>query len=105
MLSNIIQAFESRNPGVASFETFAGDCMAEMANDPANAGLYLLLGVTAKQFYDQFADQPLTVSVANERKDALLALAQDAAAALEKPAEERLQVLNRIAQAGFGGGQ
>ncbi len=103
MLSDITKAFEESNPGVASFETFAGDCMNGVRKDPANASFYLMLGMTAKQFYDQFSDQPLTVEVAKEQKDRMLALAQDAVGALDASADEKYAVLNRIAAAAAGG--
>ena len=103
MLSDITTAFEERNPGVASFETFAAECMSEIGNDAANASIYFLLGVTARQFHDRFADRPLTVSVANESKDRMLALAREAIAVLDAPADARYDVLNRIALAAFGG--
>lgn len=103
MLSEIIKAFEKRNPGVASFETFAAECMAGMKGDPANASIYLLLGLTARQFYDQFSDQPLTLERANETRKRMVALAQKADAALREPANAKLDVLNRIALEAFGG--
>ncbi len=103
MLSDITKAFEERNPGVASFETFAAECMNGVGNDPANASFYLLLGMTAKQFYDQFSDRPLTVEVATERKDRLLTLAQDAVGALDATSDGKYDVLNRIAIAAAGG--
>lgn len=102
MLSDIIKAFENRNPGVASFETFAAECLAGMKSDPANASLYLLLGLTARQFYDQFSDQPLTVERANDTRKRMVALAQNAEAALREPANAKLDVLNRIALEAFG---
>ena len=103
MLSEITREFETRNPGVASFETFAAECLAEMRNDPANACLYLMLGQTAKQFYDRFADQPLTLEQANAGKARMLALAKKAEAALAKPAEAKIEVLNDIALSVFAG--
>lgn len=102
MLSEIIQAFEKRNPGVASFETFAAECMAGMKNDADNASIYLLLGLTARQFYDQFADQPLTVERANESRARMVALARKAEAALREPANSKLAILNEIAREAFG---
>ncbi len=101
MLSEITREFENRKPGVASFETFAAECMGEMVNDPANASLYLMLGLTARQFYDQFAGQPLTVAVAEERKERMLALARAAEAALGEAADDKLSVLNDIALKSF----
>jgi hypothetical protein len=103
MLSDITREFEERNPGVASFETFAAECMNEIGNDGANASLYFLLGVTARHFHDRFADRPLTVSAANESKDMMLALAREAVGVLDAPADNRYDVLNRIALAAFGG--
>ena len=103
MLSDITKAFEERNPGVASFETFAAQCMDEVRNDPDNASLYLMLGLTAKQFYDQFSDRPVTVELANQRKERMLSLAQDAIDALDASADGTYGVLNRIAIAGVGG--
>lgn len=103
MLADITKAFEERTPGVASFETFAAECMNEVGNDPANASLYLMLGVTAKNFYDQFSDQPLTVEAANERKERMLALAREAVGALKAPADSKLEILNRIAMTALGG--
>ncbi len=97
MLSDITKAFEERNPSVASFETFANECMQAVAEDTANASLYLMLGMTAKQFCDQFADQPLTVEIAADRKGRLLTLAQDAVGALGASADGKYDVLNRIA--------
>ena len=82
MLSDIIKAFENRNPGVASFETFAAECLAGMKSDPANASLYLLLGLTARQFYDQFSDQPLTVERANDTRKRMVALSAEIAEGL-----------------------
>ncbi len=102
MLSDITKAFEERNPGVASFETFAAQCMDEVRNDPDNASIYLMLGLTAKQFYDQFSDRPVTVELANQRKDRMLSLAQEAVGALEASADGKYGVANRIAIAGFG---
>jgi hypothetical protein len=102
MLSDIIKAFETRNPGVASFETFAADCMAGMKGDPANASLYLLLGLTARQFYDQFADQPLTVERANDTRKRMVELARKAETALREPATAKIEILNRIALEAFG---
>jgi hypothetical protein len=102
MLSDIIKAFETRNPGVASFETFAADCMAGMKGDPANASLYLLLGLTARQFYDQFADQPLTVERANDTRKRMVELARKAEASLREPATAKIEALNRIALEAFG---
>jgi hypothetical protein len=102
MLSEIIGDFEKRNPGVASFETFAAECMAGMKKDQANASIYLLLGVTARQFYDQFSDQPLTVERAREMRGQMVALARKAETALRQPAESKLDILNRIALEAFG---
>lgn len=102
MLSDITKAFEERNPGVASFETFAAQCMDEVRNDPDNASIYLMLGLTAKQFYDQFSDQPVTVELANRRKDRMLSLAREAVGALDASSDGKYHVLNRIAVAGFG---
>ena len=104
MLSQIIKAFESRNPGVASFETFAADCMSGMKADSANASLYLLLAVTARQFYDQFADQPLTVERARETRDHMVALARKAETALRQPADSKIDILNHIALEAFATG-
>lgn len=101
MLSEIIREFETRNPGVASFETFAAECMAGMKGDPPNASIYLLLGLTARQFYDQFADQPLTVERANETRGRMVALARKAEAALREPANSKIDILNRIALEAF----
>ncbi len=105
MLSDITKAFEERNPGVASFETFAAECLEEARNDPDNASIHLMLGMTAKQFYDQFADRPLTVELANQRKGLMLKLAQDAVGALDTAADGKYEVLNRIAMAAMGGAE
>ena len=101
MLSDITSEFESRKPGVASFETFAAECMSEMNGDPANASLYLMLGLTARQFYDQFNGQPVTVAAAEESKGRMLAVARAAEAALGEPADDKLSVLNEIALKNF----
>jgi len=101
MLSDITSAFEARNPGVASFETFAADCMAAMGRDPANAAVYLLLGLTARQTYDRFADQPLTVEHANESKTRMLALARRAEAAIGGDAAGQIALLNDMARDAF----
>lgn len=58
--------------------------------------------LTAKQFYDQFSDRPVTVELANERKERMLSLAQEAVGALDASADGKYGVLNRIAMAGFG---
>lgn len=102
MLSEIIKSFEARNPGVASFETFAAECMAGRKDDPANASIYLLLALTARQFYDQFADQPLTLERANDTRKRMVVLARKAEAALRQPANAKLDVLNQIALEAFG---
>ena len=104
MLSEIIGEFEKRNPGVASFETFAAECMAGMKNDPANASIYLLLGLTARQFYDQFSDQPLTLERANETRGRMVTLARRAEAALREPANSKIDILNKIAIEAFAAG-
>jgi len=101
MLSEITSAFEARNPGVASFETFAADCMAAMNKDPANAATYLLLGLAARQTYDRFADQPLTVEYANESKTRMLDRARKADAAIGQDAASQIALLNDIARATF----
>lgn len=102
MLSEIIKEFEQRNPGVASFETFAAECMAGMKSDGPNAAIYIMLALTARQFYDQFADQPLTLDQANKTRDRMVSLARTAEAALREPAESKLDILNRIALEAFG---
>lgn len=102
MLSDITKAFEERNPSVASFETFAAECMEAVTKDSANASLYLMLGMTAKQFCDHFADQPLTVETASDRKDRMLNLARDAVDALNASADNKYDVLNRIAMTAAG---
>ncbi|MEE8445006.1 MAG: hypothetical protein V3S44_06615 [Alphaproteobacteria bacterium] len=101
MLSEITSAFEARNPGVASFETFAADCMAAMQNDPANAAAYLLLGLAARQVYDRFADQPLTVDYANESKTRMIDLARKAQAAIGQDATSQIAQLNDMARKAF----
>ncbi len=101
MLSDLTNDFEARNPGVASFETFAADCLAAMKKDPANAAIYLLLGLCARQTYDQFADQPLTVDYANESKSRMLDLARKAEAALGQDAAGQIALLNEMARDAF----
>jgi len=103
MLSDLTSAFEARNPGVASFETFAADCLAARDKDPANAALYLLLGLTARQTYDRFADQPLTVEHANEAKARMLALARKAETAIGQDAAAQVALLNEMARDAFSG--
>ncbi len=103
MLSEIIQAFESRNPGVASFATFAADCQAAMEKDKANAAVFVMLALAARQFHDRFADQPLTVEAAKDAKQQMLALAQAAGDALGGTADAKLGVLNDIALKNFTG--
>jgi len=103
MLSELTRDFEARNPGVASFETFAADCLAAMQQDPANAAIYLLLGLTARQTYDRFADQPLTVEHANESKVRMLGLARKAEAALGQDAAGQIALLNEMAREAFSG--
>lgn len=101
MLSEITSAFEARNPGVASFETFAADCMAAMKDDPANAAVYLLLGLAARQTYDRYADQPLTVDAANESKSRMVALARKAEAAIGGDTAGQIALLNEMAREAF----
>jgi hypothetical protein len=101
MLPQIIQEFESRNPGVASFETFAAECMAAMKKDSGNASIFLMLALAARQFYERFADQPLTVAEAEESRDAMLALARAAGEAIGGDAGGKLDVLNDIAMRNF----
>lgn len=103
MLSEITSAFEARNPGVASFETLAADCMAAMKKDSANAATYLLLGLAARQIYDQFADQPLTVDHANNSKTRMLNLARKAQAAISQDAASQIAALNDMARDAFLG--
>ena len=101
MLPEIIENFESRNPGVASFETFAADCMTAMQKDAENAGIFLLLALAARQFYERFADQPLTVEQAEESRDRMLDLARAAGEAIGGNAGDKLDVLNDIALKNF----
>ena len=101
MLSDLTSDFEARNPGVASFETFAADCLAALKKDPANAAIYLLLALSARQIYDRFADQPLTVEFANESKARMLELAAKAEAALTQDAAGQIAVLNDMAREAF----
>lgn len=101
MLSDLTSDFEARNPGVASFETFAADCLAAMEKDPANAALYLLLGLTARQTYDRFADQPLTVEHANQSKARMLDLARKAEAVIGQDAAAQIALLNEMAGEAF----
>ncbi len=103
MLSDLTSDFEARNPGVASFETFAADCLAAMKKDPGNAAIYLLLGLCARQIYDQFADQPLTVEHANESKIRMLDLAGKAQAALGQDEASQIALLNDMAREAFSG--
>lgn len=103
MLSEITSAFEARNPGVASFETFAADCMAAIKKDPAHAAAYLLLGLAARQIYDQFADQPLTVDHANESKTRMLDLARKTQDAIGQDAAGQIVQLNDMARDAFFG--
>jgi hypothetical protein len=101
MLSDITSGFDSRVPGVASFETFATECMGEMKSDPANASIYLMLGLAAKQFSDQLSDQPATVAEAEDRKAQMMTLARAAEAALGDAADNKISVLNDIALKNF----
>lgn len=98
-IESAIAAFRGRNPALASFDAFAGDCAGLARLDPLNAGFYVMLGLLARSFTEKCEGEPLTASVALEAKAHLIGQAERVAPALGLGPEAKLALLNDLAHA------
>lgn len=97
MLSDAINSFKARQPGVDSFNKFADDCLELIKSDPDNAIHYLLLSIVARNFVEQVEGQPLSLGDAETERQRITDYGVAVQQALDGSADGKLAVLNRIA--------
>ncbi|MBM3485568.1 MAG: hypothetical protein FJX67_02885 [Alphaproteobacteria bacterium] len=101
-LNELYEGLKQRDRGMAAFDRFMQDCRSGIESDRAHAAAYhLLLSITAR-FCDRYDREPLPLTTAQEAKDALLRLTDQARAAETRSADEQIRVLNAIATTELG---
>lgn len=99
MMRELLAWLLTQKGGVRTYSDFQDKALALSLLEPENAGFARLLGHLAGRFADFYYGQPLSVSVADEALGRLTQHLQQAIEAGSLPAEEKLGVINKIAQA------
>lgn len=89
---------KSQNGGLGTYIEFQQKSSRLVSVDDRHAALYQLLSAAAGRFIAAYDSMPLPTGVAVKALTRLQSLVAAAAAAIARPAEDQLRVLNEIAR-------
>ncbi|TAN27196.1 MAG: hypothetical protein EPN31_11680 [Castellaniella sp.] len=93
----ITQRFAQSESGSDSFKQFYKDAFQLMKQDPANAGLYFVVGIAAQTYVIKYEDQEVAPEFADRVKATLESFNSRLLAALDMAPAERLKALGEVA--------
>lgn len=95
-LKGVVQAFETRKPGVRSLEMLIEDCQHLRSQDTDNAAAYALIAFTTGQVIDHFGGRATTLDEANEVNGKLLSCCKEIAASIDGAPEGKVAAMNAL---------
>ena len=93
----LAQRFARSEAGTDAFKAFYRDAYELMKGDPANAGLYFVVGIAAQSYVRTYEDQGVTAEVADKAKATLEGYNAKLVQALSATPAERLRLLGEVA--------
>ena len=93
----ITQRFAQSESGSDSFKQFYKDAFELMKRDPANAGLYFVVGIAAQTYVIKYEDQAVAPEFADRIKATMEGFNARLLEALDMSPADRLQVLGEVA--------
>jgi hypothetical protein len=87
----------SQHSGLKTFRAFQQRALDGAATDPDHRALYRLLAELAGDYVSRYEAEPVPVDFAEHSYQDLLEIAGAAEASMAMPANDQIQVLNRLA--------
>lgn len=94
---DVAARFEQTGSGSDAFKLLSRDAFNLMKTDPANAGLYFVIGVAAKSYVHRYEDQGVTAEFSDRAKDVLVGYNRKLVEGLSADPAIRLRLLGEVA--------
>jgi hypothetical protein len=101
-MNELLEWLKQQNGGVATYIGLQQRASRLAAEQPEHAALFQLLSYVSGRFASSYDGMPLPVDVANIAFARIRELVEKAVRMADQTAEERLRLLNEIAQADLG---
>jgi len=94
--TDVVHAFEGRNPSVRSLELLIQDCHALRHRDADNAAVYALVEFTTTHLVDLFGGSATTLDEASDVDQKLLSCCKELAASLDGDPSRKIAAMNAL---------
>jgi hypothetical protein len=102
MMDELVAWLKHQNGGLRTYIDFQQRTARLASEQTEHAALFSLLSSLSGRFATSYDGMPLPVEVANKALSRLTTLAETAVTTMKRGPEERLRLLNEIAQADLG---